>query len=274
LETLACFDETEQRWGNQEKKMNDSGKVLPAGNTTGLIKRIQADQAKPLEAPKDDDAWDKLLAKYKTKIYARLIYKWEIPESEIDDVANGLLAHVSQVIDEHYQRDKGEFWNWLCTVIDNKLSDTKKAQQRKRANDDKYANWFGALTNNSLKKHQLSEETTAAPDIEQYGDPVNNRGKREVTDLLTTALAELKTQVKKPLHYDVFKLCVIREKSQEEIMSEYHITRDQLKGILKRVSPRFDRIIANLEKEGAQEGYTYFSQGTQPSKKKTTTDFF
>ena len=79
--------------------------------------------------PKNDDAWDRFVRRYRPKIYG-WCRTWGLQEADAEDVAQDVIAKLTEKM-SNFQYDQSRcFRAWLKTITQHALSDLIASRQR------------------------------------------------------------------------------------------------------------------------------------------------
>ena len=84
----------------------------------------------------DQDAWNKFFNFYQEFIHS-LLFKIGLPKSEIEDVGQLALIHLTKHIDK-YDAERGRFRSWLSTMVKRVGYSTYKKQSNSNKTIDRY----------------------------------------------------------------------------------------------------------------------------------------
>ena len=81
------------------------------------------------QSPKNDDAWDRFVRRYRPKIYG-WCRTWGLQEADAEDVAQDVIAKLTEKM-ASFQYDRSRcFRAWLKTITHHALSDLVSSRQR------------------------------------------------------------------------------------------------------------------------------------------------
>ena len=86
-----------------------------------------------IRQPADADAWRQFVELYAPLVYG-FLRKQGLQDADAADVAQDVLRTVSQRIGElEYDRSRGSFRGWLFSIVNSRLMDFRRRNQRERA---------------------------------------------------------------------------------------------------------------------------------------------
>jgi RNA polymerase sigma-70 factor (ECF subfamily) len=81
------------------------------------------------EHPKNDDAWDEFVRRYRPKIYG-WCRTWGLQEADADDVAQDVITKLTEKMSSFRYDQSRCFRAWLKTITHHALSDLMSSQRR------------------------------------------------------------------------------------------------------------------------------------------------
>jgi RNA polymerase sigma factor (sigma-70 family) len=133
-------------------------------------------------SPKDADAWDRFVRRYRPKIYG-WCRVWGLQEADAEDVAQDVISKLTQKMADFRYDQSRSFRAWLKTITQHALSDLVASRSR-------------AIGSQSIP---ILETIEARADLERRIEEIFNR------ELLEMAIARVRTRVA-PATWDAFRL--------------------------------------------------------------------
>ncbi len=81
------------------------------------------------QSPKDADAWDRFVRRYRPKIYG-WCRAWGLQEADADDVAQDVISKLTQKMADFRYDQSRSFRAWLKTITQHALSDLVASRSR------------------------------------------------------------------------------------------------------------------------------------------------
>jgi RNA polymerase sigma-70 factor (ECF subfamily) len=145
------------------------------------------------QSPQNVEAWDRFVRRYRPKIYG-WCRKWGLQEADAEDVAQDVIAKLTQKMSSFAYDQSRCFRAWLKTITQRTLSDLMANRSR-------------AMGDQSLVT--LLETLEARADLERRIEEIFNR------ELLELAIARVRERVA-PATWDAFRLMTFEGRSGAE----------------------------------------------------------
>jgi RNA polymerase sigma-70 factor (ECF subfamily) len=146
------------------------------------------------QSPKNVEAWDRFVRRYRPKIYG-WCRKWGLQEADAEDVAQDVIAKLTQKMSSFEYDQSRCFRAWLKTITQRTLSDLVASRTR-------------AMGESSIAT--LLETLEARADLERRIEEIFNR------ELLEMAMARVRERVAHPT-WEAFRLTTFEGRSGAEV---------------------------------------------------------
>jgi RNA polymerase sigma factor (sigma-70 family) len=145
------------------------------------------------QSPKDAEAWDRFVRRYRPKIYG-WCRAWGLQEADAEDVAQDVISKLTQKMADFRYDQSRSFRAWLKTITQHALSDLIASRSR-------------AVGSQSIP---ILETIEARADLERRIEEIFDR------ELLEMAVAKVRLRVA-PATWEAFRLMAFDECSGAEV---------------------------------------------------------
>ena len=185
----------------------------------------------------DQSGWQEFFDTYWKLIYAVAI-KAGLSDAEAHDVVQETVVSVAKQMREGgYDRSKGSFKNWLCTITRRRVVDHLR---RRRPEEVR-------------KSTRPSDASTSTATIHQVPDPANVEFEAVWTkewqkNLVDVAVERVKEQIT-PKQFQIFDLYVLKNLALRRVTQLLHVSATLVYVTKHRVNGLIRREVRRLEKE-------------------------
>jgi RNA polymerase sigma factor (sigma-70 family) len=181
------------------------------------------------QSPKNDEAWDRFVRRYRPKIYG-WCRKWGLQDADADDVAQDVIAKLTQKMSGFEYDQSRCFRAWLKTVTQRTLSDLMTSRTR-------------ATGDQSIRS--LLETLEARADLERRIEEIFNR------ELLELAMSRVRERVASST-WDAFRLTTFQGHTGAEVSKMLNMPVASIFVAKHRVQKMLKEEIDKLEGTGEQ----------------------
>ena len=187
-----------------------------------------------LKATINGESWHDFFNTYRGLIF-NVARRAGLSEADADDIVQETIVKVHKSLERfQYDRDRGSFKGWLCSVTRSRLAEHFKKQQKRLPLNQPF--------DNSNRNHTAEVADPNGLELERIWDEEWQK------TLIQTALTRLKRTVS-PKQFQIFKCHSIDEWSVKEVCKALNVNRAQVYMAKQRVGKLFKRAMERVQSE-------------------------